>query len=95
MTTSVLWLTVPVWWTLILSGALAQGTAKLYDNLFVKNSNSSKAKLETCTIDLAIQSRLNKMYLAWREVHGLRDVLVHDCTALYNNTVTMPCLKRS
>ena len=31
MTTSVLWLTVPVWWTLILSGALAQGTAKLYD----------------------------------------------------------------
>ena len=29
MTTSVLWLTVPVWWTLILSGALAQGTANL------------------------------------------------------------------
>ena len=29
MMTSVLWLTVPVWWTLILSGTSAQGTAKL------------------------------------------------------------------
>ena len=29
MTKSVLWLTVLVWWTLTLSGAVAQGTANL------------------------------------------------------------------
>ena len=55
----------------------------------VKNSNNSKAKLKilftVVSVDFYTKSAEQQVIkLAWREVHRLCDVLVHDCTALYN-----------